>query len=115
MSIRGKRPRALLVDLPRVRRALAELDRLADEHPGLTGPSSAENRAGWEAVLQEDEMVAAKMVAFRLHKELIERLDAYAERMAAQTGITVTRSDVAKKLITEGLARAESEGKKRKR
>jgi len=106
-----KRP----VDLGAVREARRRLRRLAQQYPELTGPPGPKNRAGWEAALKEDEMAAAKMAAFRLPEEMIGRLDAYAARLSEQTGITITRADVVKKLLGEGLDRVEGEAKKRKR
>jgi hypothetical protein len=99
-----------VVDLPRVKRALAKLDRLARKHPEAFRLNARE----WERVLEEDEMVAAKMVAFRLPEELIEQLEKYAARLAAETGITVTLSDVIRKLLAEGVSRAAAK-RKRKR
>jgi hypothetical protein len=103
------------IDLGAVRDARKRLRQLALERPELTGPRGPRNRAGWEAVLEEDEMVAAKMAAFRLPEELIGRLDEYAEQMSSETGVKITRADVVKKLLMEGLDRVEAEQKKRKR
>lgn len=45
--------------------------------------------------------------AFRFPKELIERLDAYAEKRANEMrGARVTRADVVRMLLEEGLSRA---------
>ena len=103
------------VDLPGVRRALAELDRLEREHPHAFD----KELAGWEAVLKEDEEMAdSKVVAFRFPPELQSRIDGYAMRLSKRAGVEVTRAQVVKKLITVGLEVVESEegaSKKRKR
>jgi hypothetical protein len=39
--------------------------------------------------------------------ELIERLDAYAERLSEETGLEVKRADVVKRLLTKGLEAVE--------
>ena len=53
------------VDLGRVRRARAEPDRLPREPPQLKGERSAQNRAGWEAALEENEdMAESKVITF---------------------------------------------------
>lgn len=43
---------ARLVDLARVRSALARLDGIARAHPELLGPPSPRNAAAWEAELR---------------------------------------------------------------
>lgn len=76
---RGKKP----IDLGKVRKTLRELDEIVEKHPELRGQSSERNRAEWEAVLAEnEENMATVQVAFRLEKELIDRVDAYAKKMA---------------------------------
>ena len=53
-------------------------------------------------------------VAFRLPDDLLERLDAHAERMReAQPGVNVTRTDVVRTLLTRALEDAESRAKGR--
>ena len=115
MAPRGKRGADGPVDLARVRRALAELDRIEREHP----EAFDRDRAGWEAVLNEDEEMAdSKVVAFRFPPELQERIDRYSARLSARAGVEVTRAQVVKKLITLGLDTAEGEedtAKKRKK
>jgi hypothetical protein len=57
-----------------------------------------------------------KMTAFRLDAVLLKRLDKYAERMAQETGLPVTRADVVRLLLTRGLDAVErSEGTRSKR
>jgi hypothetical protein len=45
--------------------------------------------------------------AFRLPCALLDRLDAYAERLAMETGLSVRRVDVVKKLLGLGLEHVE--------
>ena len=51
---------------------------------------------------------------FRLPVELRSRLEAYAERMSADTGVTIRLSDVVRKLLTERLDQIDVEDKSRK-
>lgn len=99
------------IDWRRARAAEDGLRALAAAHPQLTG-GGAENRIGWEAALREDEkMAATKMVAFRLASDMVKRLDAHAARLAATTGLNVTRADVVKLLLSRGLDVVERETK----
>ena len=97
------------VDLPRARRALAELDRLAAEHPEAFRLSAGE----WERVLSEDtnmtksEAGPSQMTAFRLPVEMVKRIDAHADRLAKLTGLKVSRADVVKMLLARALDGAE--------
>jgi hypothetical protein len=43
------------------------------------------------------------MTAFRLEQALLERLDKYAEKLASETGLPVSRADVVRILLTRGL------------
>jgi hypothetical protein len=105
-----------VADLPRVRRSLAKLDRLAAEHPEafrLTAPE-------WRAALAEDKrMTASKVVAVRLPEALIARVEAHARRLQELTGLAPSRSEVVKLLVERGLASVEQATaeleKKRKR
>jgi hypothetical protein len=48
-------------------------------------------------------------VAFRFPEALVERLDAHAKRLEAeQPGLTFTRADVVRVLLTRGLDEAEA-------
>ena len=50
-------------------------------------------------------------VAFRLPEELLERIDAYADRLSKATpGLTITRADAARMLLTQALDAAEPQG-----
>lgn len=49
-------------------------------------------------------MADTEQVAFRLPKKLVARLDEYATKLAnEQPGMTVTRTDVVRVLLTRGL------------
>ncbi|MBE2252865.1 MAG: hypothetical protein IAE78_25255 [Myxococcus sp.] len=61
-------------------------------------------------------MANTTQYTFRLPDELIERLDAYAERLSGETGLEVNRADVVKRLLTKGLEAVEKPNQaKRKR
>ena len=47
-------------------------------------------------------------IVARLPADLIERLDAHAEKLAREFGIHVSRNDVIKKLLQEGLSKSRS-------
>jgi hypothetical protein len=111
-----------VVDLPRARRALAALDRLAEAHP----EAFRLNEQQWRAVLAEGEsMTVSKVVPVRLSDAMIKRIDAHAARLRELTGLEPSRSDVVRLLVERGLsavesasaelqkARSESKGKKR--
>ncbi|MCC6526088.1 MAG: hypothetical protein IT373_25800 [Polyangiaceae bacterium] len=50
------------------------------------------------------EPATTQQTAFRLPTALLERLDGYAERLRAeQPGITITRADVVRLLLTRAL------------
>jgi hypothetical protein len=58
-------------------------------------------------------MADTEQVAFRLPRKLIARLDDYAKRVAGeQPGMTVTRTDVVRILLTRALDATESKGKR---
>ncbi len=44
-----------------------------------------------------------KMTAFRLSTALLKRLDAYAERLAENTGLPVSRADALRLLLARAL------------
>jgi predicted transcriptional regulator len=52
--------------------------------------------------------------SFRLAPDLLERLDRYAERLSAATGIPVSRAAAASKLLAQALD-AEASAAERKR
>ena len=93
-----------VVDMPRVRRALAELDRLAEEHPEAFRLEAQE----WRAVLAEDErMTVSRVVALRLPDDVLARVDAHAKRLSDLTGLVPSRAEVLKLLIERGLGSVE--------
>lgn len=54
------------------------------------------------------------LVAFRLAPELVERLDRHAARMTeAHPGLTFTRADAVRELLTRALDAAEGKSKPR--
>lgn len=107
------------VDLDAVRKARASLRKLAEDFPELRGPSGRANRVKWEAAL-EDVMatkksggVSEEQLVVRLPKDLLERVDAYAERLRAeQPGPAWKRSDVVRLLLARALDAAESPKRK---
>jgi hypothetical protein len=109
------------VDLAAVRLARERLDELVRAHPELRGERSAANVAGWQETLEHldapkgDTHAMAdptQQVAFRLPVSLLERLDAYADRMRdAQPGLTVTRADVVRVLLARALDADEAAAK----
>ena len=107
------------INLEAIRVARRKLRELVQEHPHLRGDPSAENRAGWEATLNEDEgrqMAATKQVAFRLEAELVERVNAYAKRLEQERpGLEFSRADAVRVLLTRALDEADAAGGKRGR
>jgi DNA invertase Pin-like site-specific DNA recombinase len=98
------------VDLAAVRLARTNLRRLAQEHPELTTEPSTANRRGWEAdveAMMADETKDEQMVV-RLPSALLERVDAYAERLRREMpGPSWKRSDVVRLLLAKALDAAE--------
>jgi hypothetical protein len=93
------------VDLVAVRAARAQLDALARDHPELRGPRGTGNIDDWTTSLERDEQMAdTEQVAFRLPKSLIAKLDDYAAQLAKeQPGMSFTRTDVVRVLLTRAL------------
>ena len=50
-----------------------------------------------------------KMTAFRLEASLLKRLDKYAEKMASETGLPVSRADLVRILLIRGLDAADGQ------
>jgi hypothetical protein len=101
---RPQRSAGKVADLPRVRRALDKLDRLAVEHPEAFRLTAQE----WRAALAEDKrMTVSKVVAVRLPDSLIARVEAHARRLQELTGLAPSRSEVVKLLVERGLASVE--------
>ena len=103
-----------VVDLGRVARGLAKLDRIAQDHPelvslGLRGPA---NQAAWERELAGGESVGrTEQTAFRLPVELLERIDHIANLATVESGglARITRTDVVRVLVSRALASIEAE------
>ena len=108
MKRRAARAPDGVVDLPRTRRALAELDRLAVEHPQAFRLTERE----WiEAIRKDEAMAVSKVVPVRLSEELIERIEAHATRLRELTGLEPSRSDVVRLLVERGLSSVEHAAK----
>jgi hypothetical protein len=100
------------IDLARVRRGLAELDRLAQAHPELVRGAGTDP-AEWERVLREAGMGEGKtqQLAIRLPVDLIDRIDRWAAWCTGELGglAEVTRSDVVRVVLDRGLASLEAD------
>ena len=96
------------VDLGTVRKARASLAKIAKDFPELQTTSSRDNRQRWEVAL-ENVMADKKtgqdeQLVVRLPKALLERVDAYAERLRdEQPGPAWKRSDVVRLLLARAL------------
>lgn len=110
------------MDLEAVRQARASLAKLAEDFPELVGEPSEDNRAAWERALEETMAtkktpvgkISEAQIAVRFPQALLERVDAYAERLRAEDpGPAWKRSDVVRLLVTRALDAAE--GKPRKK
>lgn len=110
-----------LVDLAQVRAARARLDAVVREHPECQGPKGPQNVRGWEAALEEDERKTMSseptiQCAFRLPASLVERLDAHAVHMSEKNpGVTFTRADAVRLLLTSALGPAPGPNAPRRR
>jgi hypothetical protein len=110
-----------VVDLARVRRARAELDRLALEHPELVDLTArgAGNLDLWIAALERAEVDTMEandaQSALRLPAALVERIDREADRMRAAypPGVRLTRADVMRMLLLQAIERLDVEQPKR--
>ena len=93
------------MNFARVREAFALLDRAAATARPIN------DVAHLERVLSEDEdeddMTKKKQTAFRLPDDLVVKLDAYAAaKKAAEPGLTFTRADAVRVLLTRALSEA---------
>lgn len=109
------------VDLAAVRQARASLRKLAEDFPELRATSSRTNRTKWEEALEDLTMAAKKaggqdeQLVVRLPKALLDRVDAYAERLRdEQPGPAWKRSDVVRMLLARGLEAVEPKARKGK-
>ena len=100
------------IDLARVRRGLAELDRLAQAHPELVTGAAGDPET-WERLLREAGMGnegKTQQLAIRLPVDLIDRIDRYAAWCTSELeGLAeVTRSDVVRVVLDRGIASIEA-------
>ena len=112
------------IDWPAVRQARKRLAQLAREHSELTGPKGPGNVDAWESVLRADEE-ATKMVpshpkvmtehtAIRLPGDLLERVDAYRDRIEKESGFLPGRADVFRKALEAFLDEHKTKAGKRR-
>lgn len=112
-------PKGAPVDLAAVRAAREALGKLGERYPELRGPPGPENRSRWEETL-EDAMAATnreqdEQLVVRLPKALLDRVDAYAERLREeQPGPAWKRSDVVRLLMSRALDAVEPKARKGK-
>ncbi len=99
------------VDLRAVAQARRNLELIKRAHPRLGGTADVNQ---WTEVLEKDnEMAATQQAAFRLPVELLGRLDKHAKQLQeASPGMTITRTDVVRMLLTQGLDDAEKKPKR---
>lgn len=100
---------AAVVNLPRVRAALGELDRLVADNPQLCESTRAAQLGAWLETTGGDNVATNdKQTAIRIPAELNDRLDRIAELWRAERpGLRMTRSDVHRILLMQALERAE--------
>jgi hypothetical protein len=94
------------IDLGAVRLARANLRRLGREHPELTTKPSKANRRAWETEVEAmmGDETKDEQIVVRLPGSLLERLDAYADRMRREMpGPSWKRSDVVRMLLAKAL------------
>ena len=76
--------------------------------PQVSREAGPENEERWALILEE-EMNNDRQVAFRLPSVLVDRLDAYAERLRQENpGIRVSRADAVRLLLTRALEAVEN-------
>ena len=94
---------------PTLQREIAEITRAQPEKAG------AANVDDWTEIMKRDDnlMAETQQTAFRLPVELLGRLDKHAKRLQeASPGMTITRADVVRMLLTQGLDDAEKKPKR---
>lgn len=80
-----------------------KLDALARERPEMTSPTTRDRE-------RTESMANEKQVSFRLPADLVDRIEAHARRLQANApGMTVTRADVVRMLLTRAIVEAEAE------
>lgn len=102
------------IDWAAVGRARRRLVEIKLKHPEVAGDA---NKHDWIEILDKDTAMAeTQQTAFRLPVELLSRLDKHAKRLqVASPGMTITRADVVRMLLTQGLDEAEKQKHSSKR
>jgi predicted transcriptional regulator len=65
--------------------------------------------------MNEVQKTSRTQTAIRLSDEILQRADKIAGRMSVETGLTVTRAEVLRIAISQGMAQLENGEKKRKK
>ena len=106
------------VDEVAVAASLRRLDALLERHPDLVGPRGPENIDDWISTLTAAEGESnmandpTQQVAFRLPESLLKRLDRHVQRMEhSNPGLTFTRVDAVRSLLTRALDEVEAADK----
>ena len=109
------------VDALAVARSLRRLDAIAAVNPEIVDREAPPWDLGELSAAIENGVPMprknkpAQVVAFRLDAELLGRIDAHAERMSDTTpGVTFTRVDAVRALLTRALDEIEAGEKRRK-
>ena len=93
-----------VVDLPRVRRLLAELDAHLAARPKMAERTAA-YLAGELAAVEEGTLPRTYPMAVRLEGATVARLDRFVEHLRAeQPGVRLARTDAIRLLVHRGLA-----------
>jgi hypothetical protein len=105
------------IDWAAVRRARERLDELARAHPELVEAGAGVGVADWETIMKKQEKKSeTTQTAFRLPRDLLERLDRHVDRVNANSpGLDMNRTDVVRMLLTKGLDEAEREAGRRRK
>jgi len=105
------------IDLGRVRRALAELDRLVEEHPELTSAEAQERLSeALPAALEDQDMANKDEVFLRLPEGTLDRAEALIadiKKHPALQAARVSRALVLRLALLRGLDELEREAKER--
>ena len=116
----GRRVTKKPIDLDAVRQARDALAKLAEDFPELVGEPGESNRAVWEEALEDilatkkTGAVSEEQIVVRLPKTLLDRVDAYADRLREeQAGPAWRRSDVVRLLLAKGLDGVEAKPRKK--
>ena len=105
------------IDLGRVRRALAELDRLVEEHPELTSTEAQERLSeALPAVVEDDDVANDEAVSLRLPAGTMDRAEALISELKKHPALQaarVSRALVLRLALLRGLDELEREAKGR--